>query len=68
MRNPNFPAVVIPVITAPRFAALQALVTAHLAANAGKSDIDDLDIIALAPEFAAVPGTLKRVKDALTLT
>lgn len=68
MKNPNFiPPVIVPVSTA-RLAAIRGLVTAYLAVNALRSDVDDSEIIALAPEFAAVPGTLKSVKDALGLT
>jgi hypothetical protein len=68
MRNPNFvPPVIVPVNPA-RLNVIEALVRAHLLANAAKSDIDDVDIIALAPEFAAVPGTLKAIKDRIGLT
>jgi hypothetical protein len=68
MRNPNFVRVPPPVVSTPRLNALEALVTAHLAANAARSDIDDSEIIALAPEFAATPGTLKAIKDRLNLS
>jgi hypothetical protein len=68
MRNPNFvPPVIVPVNPA-RLNVIRGLVTAYLATQAARSDIDDSEIIALAPEFAAVPGTLKAIKDRIGLT
>jgi hypothetical protein len=59
---------VIPPVSAARLNIIQGLVTAFLAVNAARSDVDDLEIIALAPEFTATPGTLKTIKDRLSLT
>lgn len=67
MKNPLFVPPAIPVIPPPRFNQIVALVQAHFAAHVAEEWIDDSAIIALAPEFALVPGTLKRVKDALHL-
>ena len=68
MQNPNFPPKVYPVVAAARLGAIAAAVTTYLQTNAAKSDIQDSEIIALAPEFAATPGTLKAIKDKLGLT
>lgn len=68
MHNPNFVPPVVPVVSPARLVAMQGLVTAYLAANAARSDINDSEVIALAPEFAATPGTLKAIKDKLGLT
>jgi hypothetical protein len=68
MTNPNFVRPVIPPVAAPRLATIQGLVTAFLAANAALADVDDNALVALAPEFSAVPGTLKIIKDRLSLT
>jgi len=68
MRNPNNPPTIYPVVAAPRMNAIEGLVTAHLAANAARSDIADSELIALAAEFAATPGTLKAIKDRLNLS
>lgn len=68
MQNPNFPAPVYPPVSVARMNAIAAAVTAALAAAPAKSDFQDSEIIALAPEFAATPGTLKAIKDKLGLT
>ncbi len=68
MKNPKHVPAATPVVLPARLDVIEALVRAHLQTNSAKSDIDDADIIALAPEFAAVPGTLKAIKDRIGLT
>lgn len=68
MKNPNFVPPVIPPVNPARLNVIKGLVTAYLATQAARSEIEESEIIALAPEFAAVPGTLKAIKDLLNLT
>lgn len=68
MRNPFHTPPPPPVITPARLNQIEASVRAFLAAQAARSDVDDTEVIALAPEFAATPGTLKKIKDRIGLT
>lgn len=67
MVNPKAAPKGYPAVTPARLTAITAAVDAYLATNAAKTDITEAEIIALAPEFAATPGTLKAVKDRLGL-
>jgi len=68
MRNPHFVPPARVIVPPPRLNAIAATVGDFLIANAGRENIDDEEIIALAPEFSAVPGTLKAIKDRLGLS
>ncbi len=67
MQNPNFIKPVIPPVNPARLNAIEGQVRAYLAAQNARSDIAESEIIALAPEFAATPGTLKAIKDRIGL-
>lgn len=68
MQNPNFVRPLPPVVTPARLNVIEGLVRAFLVTQAARSDVDDSEIIALAPEFTATPGTLKTIKDRIGLT
>lgn len=68
MKNPNFVPPVALIVSVARLNVIRGLVTAYLVTQAARSDADDLELIALAPEFTATPGTLKTIKDLMGLT
>lgn len=62
MRNPFAAPPTRPTLTLGQINAIAQTVRNFFNANAGVPDISDAQIIALAPEFATVPGLLAAVK------
>lgn len=62
MKNPFFPPPGRVTLTLGQINAIAQTVRNFFNANAGTEEITDAQIIALAPEFATVPGLLNAVK------